>query len=139
MQYASVMSSKYSESDLRNRLSSEQFAVTQEAATERPFTGELLNNKAGGVYRCVVCSEPLFSSDTKFDSGSGWPSFTDPASPDAVDEHVDRSLGMARTESTCSNCGAHLGHVFPDGPGDSGLRYCINSASLAFEAADDTE
>ncbi|MCZ7533342.1 MAG: peptide-methionine (R)-S-oxide reductase MsrB [Acidimicrobiia bacterium] len=133
------MSTSYSESDLRNRLSSEQFAVTQEAATEPPFTGELLHNKADGVYRCIVCGEPLFLSDTKFDSGSGWPSFTDPASRDAVTEHVDRSHGMTRTETTCNNCGAHLGHVFPDGPGDSGLRYCINSASLAFDPADSDE
>ncbi len=133
------MTTKYTASDLRNRLSAEQFAVTQEAATEAPFSGALLHNKAVGVYHCVVCNEPLFNSDTKYDSGSGWPSFTNPVSSGVIAEHVDRSHGMARTETTCSNCGAHLGHVFPDGPGVNGLRYCINSASLAFEASEDTD
>ncbi|MEZ5175933.1 MAG: peptide-methionine (R)-S-oxide reductase MsrB [Acidimicrobiia bacterium] len=132
------MAAQYSEADLRNRLTPQQFAVTQEAATERPFTGELLGNKAEGTYRCVVCGEALFASDTKFDSGSGWPSFTTPMHDDAVGETEDRSHGMVRTESTCANCGAHLGHVFPDGPGPGGLRYCINSAALAFDAADDS-
>ena len=127
------MDNTYSEADLKNRLTPQQYSVTQEGATERPFTGELLNNKDKGVYKCVVCGEALFASDTKYDSGSGWPSFTDPMEDSAVGESTDRALGMVRTESTCANCGAHLGHVFPDGPGDSGLRYCINSASLKFE------
>lgn len=130
------MTSKYTEADLRNRLTPQQYAVTQKASTERAFTGELLNNKSKGVYRCVVCDEELFESNTKFDSGSGWPSFTAPAGDDTVGEDSDQSHGMIRTESTCSNCGAHLGHVFPDGPGPKGLRYCINSAALVFEADD---
>lgn len=127
--------------DLRERLTPEQFHVTQEAGTERAFTGEYWDTKTPGTYRCRVCDEALFSSDTKYDSGSGWPSFTAPMDDGAVDEHRDISMGMVRTESVCAKCGAHLGHVFPDGPGETGLRYCMNSASLRLDedAAPDDE
>jgi peptide-methionine (R)-S-oxide reductase len=120
--------------DLRARLSDEQFRVTQQKGTERPFTGHLLHNEASGVYACVVCGNELFASDTKYDSGSGWPSFWLPLAGDRVATHRDSSLGMVRTEITCAKCGAHLGHVFDDGPQPSGLRYCVNSASLDFHA-----
>ena len=119
--------------ELRQRLSAEQWKVTQEKATERPFTGKYNLHKAHGVYRCVVCGAELFSSDTKFESGSGWPSFWLPLAGERVKTHTDHSHGMTRTEVTCANCGAHLGHVFPDGPKPSGLRYSINSASLDFK------
>jgi len=119
--------------ELRERLTPEQFHVTQEAGTERAFTGEYWDTKTPGTYRCRVCDTPLFSSDTKYDSGSGWPSFTAPLDDDMVEEHRDISHGMIRTESVCGNCGAHLGHVFPDGPGPTGLRYCMNSASLRLD------
>jgi len=123
--------------DLKARLTPEQYNVTQKAGTERAFSGKYWDEKRSGTYKCVVCGEPLFSSDTKFDSGSGWPSFTTPLQGADVDEHTDRSFGMSRTESTCGNCGAHLGHVFNDGPRDKGgLRYCINSASLELDSED---
>ncbi len=118
------------EEEWRSVLSAEQYRVLREAGTERAFTGEYWNTKHGGIYRCAACGQPLFDSDTKYDSGSGWPSYTAPVSGDAVHTEVDRSLGMTRTEVTCGRCGSHLGHVFPDGPPPTGQRYCINSVSL---------
>ncbi len=122
-----------SESEWRKRLTPEQFHVLREKGTERAFTGALVNNHADGMYHCSACNAPLFKSDTKFDSGSGWPSFFERLSPDAVELHEDTSHGMRRIEVTCATCGSHLGHVFPDGPNPTGERYCINSASLDFE------
>ncbi|MGI8931381.1 MAG: peptide-methionine (R)-S-oxide reductase MsrB [Sphingomicrobium sp.] len=122
----------------RSKLTPEQYRILREAGTEAPFSGELLNNKAEGIYRCAACSERLFDSSTKYDSGSGWPSFTAPADGKSIAEHRDASLGLVRVEVRCATCEGHLGHVFPDGPGPTGLRYCINSASLAFDKVDET-
>jgi peptide-methionine (R)-S-oxide reductase len=119
--------------DLKTRLTPEQYHVTQEHGTERPFTGPWLDNKQAGAYRCVCCGSELFDASTKFESGSGWPSFSQPASGVAVTELADSSLFMRRVEVRCAKCAAHLGHVFPDGPTPTGLRYCINGCALDFE------
>jgi len=122
-----------SDSEWREELDPEQFHVLREKGTERAFTGKYWDLKDAGTYRCAACGEPLFSSDTKYDSGSGWPSFYQPADAASVKELADHSHGMIRTEVTCAKCDSHLGHVFPDGPPQTGLRYCVNSASLDFE------
>ncbi len=126
-----------SKESLRERLTDQQYKCTQEADTEAPFTGIYWDETRDGIYKCVVCDEPLFSSESKFDSGCGWPSFDAPAQEGIITFRSDQSFGMLRTETLCTNCGAHLGHIFPDGPTPTGDRYCINSACINLETESD--
>lgn len=128
---------KKTEEEWKQELPPEKYHILREKGTERAFTGPLLNNKEKGIYECGACRNPLFKSDTKYDSGSGWPSFFEPISKDAVELAPDNTFGMIRTEAKCARCGSHLGHVFPDGPSQTGERYCMNSASLKFEKKKD--
>ena len=129
----SALKIKHSEEEWRARLTPEQFRVLRQHGTERAFSNPLNNEKREGIFACAACGTPLFSSDTKYDSGSGWPSFFQPISPDAVTEHEDNSMFMRRIEIRCATCGGHLGHVFPDGPRPTGNRYCMNGTALSFD------
>lgn len=128
---------EHSEGEWKTILSPEEYRVLRQAGTEAPFTGEYTDVEDEGIYRCRACGNPLFRSETKYHSGCGWPSFTEPIAPDAVEEHVDTSHGMTRTEIRCGRCGSHLGHVFTDGPGPTHLRYCMNSVSLDLERGEE--
>ena len=134
----SPVSQSFDDAELRSRLSDEQYHVTQQSGTERAFTGEYWNCHDDGTYHCIVCDTPLFSSDTKYESGTGWPSFWQALTPDTVEISTDSRFGMVREEALCARCGAHLGHRFPDGPRPTGERYCMNSASLRLERSDES-
>ena len=129
----------HNEAEWRDKLTTDQYQVLRQGSTERAFTGEYWDTKTQGTYRCAGCEEELFSSDTKFESRSGWPSFFQPLNTSKIEEEDDKTFGMVRTEVKCANCGGHLGHVFDDGPNPTGLRYCINSASLDLEKAEPSE
>ena len=131
--FAETKKVQRTDAEWQEMLTPEQYEILRKKGTERAFTGALYNNHADGLYHCGACNAPLFKSDAKFESGTGWPSFYEPVSPNAVELHEDRSYGMRRVEATCAACGSHLGHVFPDGPKPTGQRFCINSASLGFQ------